>query len=84
MRTRIAILLALSTAGLAGCGAHDDREWMKVNQQYTTAEFQRDHKQCSKKGDLDDACMRERGWVPVHPSKSEAQPHPDATRRPRY
>ena len=73
----ITVLVALSLLSLAGCGAHDAREWMKVNQPYTKQEFQRDHKECSRKGDLDDACMRQRGWVSVNPSKSEPQKSPD-------
>ena len=55
---------ARSSLGLAGCGSHDDREWMKVDRRYTKEEFQRDHKECTRKGDLDEACMRQRGWVP--------------------
>ena len=77
MRLLIAVLITLAVLPLAGCGAHDDREWMKVNQRYTKQEFQRDHKECSRKGDLDDACMRQRGWVSVNPSKSEPQKSPD-------
>lgn len=84
MWTRIAFLIALSSVGLVGCSAHDNREWMKVDQRYTTAEFQRDHKECSRKGDLDDPCMRQRGWVPVNPSRTEAPPPMDPRSRSRY
>jgi len=71
MRGRIALFLALSALALSGCGAHDDREWMKVDRRYTKEEFQRDYRECSRKGDLDDACMKQRGWVAVNPAKSE-------------
>jgi hypothetical protein len=77
MRYRLAVPILLLALPLAGCGAHDDREWMKVNQSYTKAEFQRDHRECSRKGDLDEACMRQRGWVAVNPSKSEPPKPPD-------
>ena len=73
MRRTTVLLTALSALAIAGCSAHDDREWMKVGTHYTKAEFQRDHKECSRKGDLDEACMRQRGWVAVNPSKSEPQ-----------
>jgi hypothetical protein len=74
MRLHVALLIGLSTAGLVGCAAHDDREWMKTGtERYTREDLQRDHRECSKRGDLDDACMRQRGWVPVNPTKSEAQ-----------
>jgi hypothetical protein len=66
-----ASLIVLSLVGLIGCGAHDEREWMKVDRRYTKEEFRRDYKECSRKGDLDDACMRQRGWVSVNPSKTE-------------
>jgi hypothetical protein len=83
MRAPIAILLALFAVGIAGCAAQDQREWMKVDRRYTTQEFQRDHRDCSRKGDLDDACMRERGWVPVNPSRTEAPPPMDPLQRSR-
>jgi hypothetical protein len=71
MMARVSVLIALSLFGLVGCSASDDREWMKVDKRYTKEEFQRDYKECSRKGDLDDACMRQRGWVSVNPSKTE-------------
>jgi hypothetical protein len=77
MWTRTALLIAFSVAGLAGCSAHDSREWLKVDGRYTKAEFQKDHRECTKKGDLDDGCMRQRGWVPVNPSRTEAPPPMD-------
>jgi hypothetical protein len=72
MLARFAPLVALACLGLAACGSLDAREWMKVDQRYTKDEFQRDHKECSKKGDVDEWCMRQRGWVPVNPTKEEA------------
>ena len=84
MRRRIAFLIVLSALGLAGCGAHDPREWMKVDRGYTKEEFQRDYRECSRKGDLDDACMKQKGWVAVNPAKSEkpkdVDPLPGRTR----
>lgn len=71
MWIRVALLVALSSIGFVGCGAHDNREWLKIDKSYTKAEFQRDYKDCTKKGDLDDGCMRQRGWVPVNPSRTE-------------
>ena len=50
---------------------------MKVNQRYTKEDFRRDHRECSRKGDLDEACMRQRGWVAVNPTKSAAPKPPD-------
>jgi hypothetical protein len=68
-------LLALAVASLlAGCGKGDERQWMKVNERYTAEEFKRDYKECSKGGQLDDGCMRDRGWVTVTSSKVEPKP----------
>lgn len=71
MLPRPPFLASLLAAGvLAGC-SHSETQWMKVNQSYTTAEFQRDHAACSKRGPLDEACMRARGWVDVKPSRGD-------------
>jgi hypothetical protein len=56
---------------------------MKVNERYTTKEFVRDHKECSRAGNPDEACMRQRGWVPVNPSKADSEPPADAIPRSR-
>jgi len=56
---------------VAGAGCDADKQWMKVTESYTTAEFRRDYAECSKSGRLDDDCMRARGWVEVKPSKGD-------------
>ena len=61
------VLTVAAVLAVAAC-ASDDRQWLKLNEKYTTEEFQRDHVACSKGGKLDDACMRSRGWVAVNPS----------------
>ena len=85
MLTRPPFLAALLAAGaLAGC-SHSETQWMKVNQSYTTAEFQRDHAACSRRGTLDEACMRAKGWVDVKPSRGDrAADVPPPTTDPRY
>jgi hypothetical protein len=66
--------LALSALGLAvvasGC-ASEEREWMKLDEKYTTAEFKRDLAACTVRGTLDEECMKARGWVAVAPPKAE-------------
>jgi|SRR5262245_47381051 hypothetical protein len=67
-------------AVLAGCAA--DKQWMKVGESYTTAEFRRDYTECSAKsktGTVDDDCMRARGWVDVKPSKGDRAADSPAT-----
>jgi hypothetical protein len=65
----LAVLLLVALV-LGACGT-DRREWMKLDQTYTTAEFQRDLQECTVKGKLDDDCMKARGWVAVTPPKAE-------------
>jgi hypothetical protein len=68
--------------GLAAWGcASEDREWMKVGQTYTVAEFRRDYAECSRGGRLDEACLRSRGWVDVKPGKPEEKPQPESYRQ---
>jgi hypothetical protein len=74
-RLRLVLLVALV---LGGCAA-EEKQWLKVNERYTTAEFRRDYAACSKDGTLDEACLRAKGWVDVKPSPGDraAQPvHP--------
>jgi hypothetical protein len=66
-------------AGLAGC-ASDDRQWMKLEGSYTSADFRRDWDVCSKGGSVDEACMRARGWVAVRAGKPEQAAVPEAER----
>lgn len=68
------------SAALAGCAA--EKQWMKVGEPYTTAEFRRDYTECSAKaktGTVDDDCMRARGWVDVKPSKGDRAADSPAT-----
>ena len=72
-------LTATAVLMIAGC-ASDDRQWLKVDQKYTTEEFRRDHAACTRDGKLDDACMRSRGWVAVNPTgKGEQKGDPNTS-----
>lgn len=67
MTGRYALLLLVVASLLpVGCSAERDRQWSKPSGNYTTAEFGRDRDQCTPKGkELDEQCMKERGWVPL-------------------
>ncbi len=83
---RLPFIFVFATLALAGCTAHDNREWMKVDRSYTKQEFQRDYRECTRDDKIDDACMREKGWVAVNPSKQEGPRSVDPlpARRGRY
>ena len=68
---RLPLALVVIGAALAGCSA--EKQWMKVGESYTTAEFQRDYAECSKTktGELNDDCMRAKGWVEMAPTKAD-------------
>jgi hypothetical protein len=85
MRVR-GVAIVMAAAFLVSACAPDRREWMKLNEKYTTEDFRRDHAACSKGGQLDEACMRSRGWVDVSASKTEKPPDPRGGPgvRPRY
>jgi len=80
MRWLSPVLAALTLGALLGGCVTDDREWMKLDGRYTTADFRRDRKQCMKKdGNIDDLCMQNLGWVAVNPGgKQEVAKDPHA------
>jgi len=63
--TRIlAPLLPLALAvSLTACTSDPEKQWYKPSGNYTTAEFERDRKTCTKKSVLDEECLKQRGWV---------------------
>ena len=73
-RVMRAFLLCCAVLGLlAACGS-SEKQWYKPNAEYTVAEFQRDRTACEKKGELDEECLRQRGWVSLTPDKDKAPP----------
>jgi hypothetical protein len=83
MLTRWVFMGGLLTVVLGGCGGYSEKQWMKVNESYTTEEFRRDHKTCSKGIALDEDCMRAKGWVDLKPAASDrAADTPAAPTRP--
>lgn len=82
MTPRLALASLVAAALLGGCGASDDRQWMKVNERYTAEEFKRDHAECSRAGKLDEDCMRNRGWVTV--TSHRIEPRNPTPERPSY
>jgi len=86
MRFPRTFLLVTSVLVLAACAPETERQWMKLDQTYTTAEFRRDVAACTKSGNVDDECMKSRGWVAVTPpatKKPVDEPYRPGQQRPR-
>jgi hypothetical protein len=68
---RLPLTLFAIAVLVTGCAV--DKQWMKVGESYTTAEFRRDYAECSKtkSGELDEDCMRGKGWVEMSPTKAD-------------
>jgi hypothetical protein len=74
MRGVVLAFALLVVIGVAGC--ETEKQWMKVGESYSTAEFRRDYSECSKSGRLDEDCMRARGWVEMKPSRGDRASEP--------
>jgi hypothetical protein len=81
MRT---ILLCGAIAGLLMACGSSEKQWYKPNAEYTVAEFKRDRAVCEKGGQLDEECLRQRGWVSLTPDKDHKAPIVVPTSRNRY
>lgn len=78
---RFALLLALALP-LAACGGAD-KQWYKPNSNYTVAEFEQDRRACTRERQLDEACLRGRGWVSLSADGPVKDTGPQAPEPPR-
>lgn len=76
----------VATGLLVGCSSERDRQWYKPAANYTIEEFKRDRDACTSKKDvLDEACMKQKGWVPLTSDRPTNTPKPEPNPRgPRY
>jgi len=58
-------LLAIATLSLGACASEAGKQWYKPGDNYTVTEFTRDRDECTKGRELDEQCMKQRGWVPL-------------------
>ena len=77
------LLLVVASTLLVGCSSDRDRQWYKPNVNYTVDEFKRDRDACTKGKELDEACMKQKGWVPLTSDRPPA-PKVEPSRGPRY
>ena len=81
IRSSLLVFAAMLT--LTGCGGDPSRQWYKPSAEYTLQEFKRDQAVCTKAGTLDEACLRERGWVPLSADVEVRPKEPEPERIPR-
>jgi len=72
--TREFVMLVAAMCMLSGCGGTGDKQWYKPGVDYTVADFQRDRAACEKKGELDEECLKQRGWTPLSADKDKSAP----------
>jgi hypothetical protein len=61
-----AVVLALGLAlSLGACSLDAEKQWYKPSGNYSTAEFDRDSKACTKNRVVDEDCLKQRGWAPL-------------------
>ena len=82
-RVMRAFLLCCAAAGLLTACGSTEKQWYKPNAEYTVAEFRRDRAACEKNGEIDEECLRQRGWVSLSPDKEKPLP-PVPTQRQKY
>jgi hypothetical protein len=79
-RALCAILIALPA--VAGCTIGNiEKQWYKASSEYTRADFERDRRACTRDRQLDEDCLRQRGWTPLSADTGPA-PKPAATPKP--
>jgi len=76
-RAGVVLVAAVFLAEVSGCARQPERQWYKIGQPYSMAEFQRDRAECTRGRQLDFACMRARGWVDVSPDRPPPAPEPE-------
>ena len=82
-RVMRAFLLCCVVLALTACGS-SEKQWYKPNTEYTVAEFQRDRAACEKNGQIDEECLRQRGWVSLTPDKDKPLPTTPTMRQKYY
>lgn len=77
-------LVAGLAVAMSGCSLAPDKQWYKPGVSYTVADFQRDHAACTKSRQLDEPCMKARGWISLSgdvPPKSKTLEEQERERR---
>ena len=69
---------------LVGCSSGQDKQWYKPGGNYTVTEFARDRDDCTKNRELDEQCLKQRGWLPLTSDREPTPPPKPPPQRGRY
>lgn len=70
------LLLAGAVLSLIACSTEGEKQWYKPGSNYTVKDFERDEAACTSKKALNEACLKERGWVPLSADREKPVPAP--------
>ena len=73
-RVMRAFFVCVAVAALLTACASSEKQWYKPNAEYTVEEFKRDRAACEKSGQLDEDCLRQRGWMSLTSDKEKTVP----------
>jgi hypothetical protein len=78
--TRSFVCIVAAAGLLTACGSVE-KQWYKPGADYSVADFQRDRAACEKNGQLDETCLKQRGWAPLTLDKEKPPPPPPTSPR---
>ena len=81
---RFALALVVIASLLASCGRATEKQWYKPNANYTVAEFEQDRRACTRERQLDEACLRQKGWVSLSADGPVKDTSPQAPEQPKF
>jgi hypothetical protein len=65
------LLVAATALSVSACASGPERQWYKPGGNYSVAEFQRDQAACTKNREVDEECLKTRGWIPISADKDK-------------
>ena len=73
-RLAVTAMLAMFLALGACAVGNTDRQWYKASGDYTSAEFERDRRSCTQNRQIDEDCLRQRGWTSLSSDAAPTKP----------
>ena len=67
------LLWGMLSLALTACSLAPERQWYKPGANYTVADFERDQAACTTNRQLDEECLKQKGWVPLSGEATKRQ-----------